>query len=115
MVLERARDEEIMMKNSLSAVDEEIESQQDVEMGMELDPMTGEEIEIEQDMEDSTSGGEEMPGRDTLAIGPQARDQSKDIEHDQDEENQVAILLESGEAESATGKRNCKALEAMKH
>jgi len=111
----------------LPAADEEIEIQQDAEMSIALDPTTGEkilgkgtlpggdEIEIEQDTEMSlalgSASGKEMLGQDALAFELQAR--SQDVQRGQDEERQVAILLEGGEAESATGEQNRKALESI--
>jgi hypothetical protein len=103
----------------LSGADE-IETQQDAEMSMVPDPTSGEEIlgqgtlpggeefEIDQDMEmslelDSTSG-DLMAEQETLALEPQARSQDVECDH-QDEEKQVAILLEVTEAESTTGEQ----------
>ena len=65
----------------------------------------GEAIEIKQDMETLlalySASGKEMLGQAALVLVPQARSQG--IGHDQDEEKQVAILLEGAEAESAIG------------
>ena len=78
-------------------------------------PPGEDEIEIKQDMEISlalySASGEEMLEQDALALEPQA--QSQDAQHGQDKEIQVAILLEGGEGESATGEQNHKALKSI--
>jgi len=125
MVLEQESDKEMVRKDTLKAGDEDIEIQQDAEMCMVSGPTAGEEIlqqdtltgeeevDIKQDMEMMSTmdpaSGEEMLGQDALALQPQAR--SQDVKHDQDEEQLVAILLESGEAESAAGEQNCFVLD----
>ena len=120
---EKAPAEEFAQNTQLPMADEQIEIQRDVDMRMVSEPATsedilgqgtlpgGEEIEIEVDMEMSLASSEETPGQNALALEPQVRPQ--DIECDQDEELQVAILLEGGEAKSATGEQNRKALESV--
>lgn len=107
--------------NAQLSASDEVETQQDAEMSLVPNPMSGEEIlgqgthpggeefEIDQDMEMSleldSASGELMVEQDTLALESQAR--SQDVERDhQDEEKQVAILLEVTGAESTTGEQN---------
>lgn len=113
---EKAPEEEFARNTQLPMADEQIEIQQDVDMSMVSELTTsedilglitlpgGEEIEIEQDMEMPLASSEETLGQDALALEPQV--QPQDIERDQDEESQVAILLEGGDADSATGEQN---------
>ena len=119
MVLEQESDKEMMVNDTLPAANKDIGIQQDVELCMALDPITGdgnlghetlageEEVVTEQDMEmmsafNSTSG-EKLLGQDAyaLTLEPQAR--SQNFEHGQGEEKQVAILLGSGGGDFATG------------
>ena len=119
MVLEQESDEEMMVNDTLPAADEDIRIQQDVELCMALDPITGdgnlghetlageEEVVTEQDMEmtsafDSASG-EKLLGQDTYTLTLEPQAQSQNFEHSQGEEKQVAILLGSGGGDFATG------------
>lgn len=130
MEVEPASYEEMVRQDNLLGGNEEIEIQQDTEITLALDPKSGGEmvgqgtlagrggVEIEQDMEmmsalDSATGGEEMLRQDTLSPEPQAEQQA--VERDQDEEEQVAILLESREAEPTTGKQNRQALKGTEY
>ena len=58
-----------------------------------------------------SASSKEMLGQDALALESQAR--SQDVQCGQGEQRQVAILLEGGEAESANGEQNRKALEGI--
>jgi len=84
--------EDMLRQDTLPSVEEDIEINQDSDMILALDSVSG----------------EEMPRQDALVLGHQATQQDNDVESDRDEEDQVMRLLEGKEATPATGKRSHK-------